>query len=178
MDLSNGKRIMLIGCGCSGKSTTAQWLGKATGLPVVNLDKIFWKSPCVHIPTEDFVAQVRHAAVRDQWIMDGTYYKTFDTDGRLERCDLVIYLDAPRYICIKNALAILFKRESGAGEERPMTVSWSFLRWVWRFNALHRDEILEKVRQVKGPDKLIIIRKRAELEAMLPRPAEQTIGRE
>ena len=38
------ERVMIIGCGGAGKSTLARQLGEVTGLPVVHLDKLFWKS--------------------------------------------------------------------------------------------------------------------------------------
>lgn len=37
------KRVLVIGGNGSGKSTFSRKLGKKTGLPVVHLDKIFWR---------------------------------------------------------------------------------------------------------------------------------------
>jgi len=48
------ERIMIIGCGGSGKSTLARQLGEKLSLPVVHLDKLFWKPGWVHISQEEF----------------------------------------------------------------------------------------------------------------------------
>ena len=37
------KRVVIFGPGASGKSTLAVRLGEITGLPVIELDKIFWR---------------------------------------------------------------------------------------------------------------------------------------
>jgi len=37
------KRVLILGRGASGKSTLARRLGEITGLPVVELDKAFWR---------------------------------------------------------------------------------------------------------------------------------------
>jgi adenylate kinase family enzyme len=37
------KRVVILGRGGSGKSTLAVKLGEITGLPVVELDKLFWQ---------------------------------------------------------------------------------------------------------------------------------------
>ena len=36
------KRVMVIGCCGSGKTTLSRKLGEKLGLPVVHLDKLFW----------------------------------------------------------------------------------------------------------------------------------------
>jgi shikimate 5-dehydrogenase len=37
------RRVVVVGAGGAGKSVFAARLGEATGLPVVELDKIFWR---------------------------------------------------------------------------------------------------------------------------------------
>ncbi len=41
--LENMKRVVILGRGASGKSTLARLLGEITGLPVIELDKVFWQ---------------------------------------------------------------------------------------------------------------------------------------
>ena len=49
------KRVVILGPGASGKSTLANHLSKITGLPLTELDKLFWQPGLV-------------ATSRDQWV--------------------------------------------------------------------------------------------------------------
>jgi hypothetical protein len=71
--LENMKRVVILGRGASGKSTLARRLGEITGLPVIELDKLFWRPGLVATP-------------RDQWVvvqeklsgkMDGSWMVTW-----------------------------------------------------------------------------------------------------
>ena len=46
------ERILIIGCGGAGKSTLARRLGEKTGLPVVHLDKLYWRPGWQHVTRE------------------------------------------------------------------------------------------------------------------------------
>ena len=47
------KRIAIIGCGGSGKTTLATQLGAALGLPVHHLDRLFWRAGWQETPKEE-----------------------------------------------------------------------------------------------------------------------------
>ena len=66
-------RIIIIGCGGSGKSTLARNLSKKTNLPVVHLDKIFWKEGWVNISREEFNTLLKEELKKEKWIIDGNY---------------------------------------------------------------------------------------------------------
>jgi tRNA A37 N6-isopentenylltransferase MiaA len=50
--LENMQRVVIIGRGASGKSALAVELAKITGLPVIELDKIFWQPGLVATPRD------------------------------------------------------------------------------------------------------------------------------
>ena len=93
------ERVMIIGCGGSGKSTLSRVLAEKTGLPLVHLDQIFW-SPgnWQHLEKEEFDKRLLQEMENQQWILDGNYNRTMKL--RLERADTVIYLDYNRWVCI------------------------------------------------------------------------------
>ena len=64
------ERVMIIGCGGSEKSTLARQLGDKTGLPVVHLDKLFWKSGWVESTKEEIDAKITEVMATPRWIMD------------------------------------------------------------------------------------------------------------
>ena len=48
------ERIVIIGCGGAGKSTLARQLGEKLDIPVVHLDKLFWRPGWVQVSKEEF----------------------------------------------------------------------------------------------------------------------------
>ena len=50
------ERIVIIGCGGAGKSTLARQLGKKLNIPVVHLDKLWWKPGWVESSREEIDA--------------------------------------------------------------------------------------------------------------------------
>jgi hypothetical protein len=53
------KKIVVIGSGGSGKSMFSQELGEITGLPVIHLDKLFWRPNWTRTPEEEWLEIVR-----------------------------------------------------------------------------------------------------------------------
>ena len=88
------QRIMIIGCPGSGKSTLARALGERLDLPVVHLDRLWWKPGWENVTQEEFDQRLGNALKLEQWIIDGNFSRTVET--RLEKCDTVIYLDFNR----------------------------------------------------------------------------------
>jgi adenylate kinase family enzyme len=66
----NMKRLEILGRGASGKSTFAARLGEITGLPVIELDKIFWPGLAA-TPSDQWVAVQERLVAEARWIMDG-----------------------------------------------------------------------------------------------------------
>lgn len=48
------KKIIVLGCSGSGKSTFSRKLQTLTGLPLIHLDNIWWKADRSHITREKF----------------------------------------------------------------------------------------------------------------------------
>jgi adenylate kinase family enzyme len=135
-------RVIIIGCGGSGKSTLARNLSKKTSLPVIHLDKIFWKEGWVNISREEFNAFLKEELKKDKWIIDGNYDRTLKE--RLKACDTVIYLDYSRITCIygviKRTLLNYGKVRLDMSEGCPERFDMEFMKWIWNFNKNHRDD--------------------------------------
>ena len=104
------KKIIIIGCPGSGKTTFSQKLREKTGLPLYHLDAIWHKPDRAHISRDEFDLRLSEILGRDLWIIDGNYSRTIER--RMAECDTVFLFDLPRDVCLEGALSRL-------GRERP-----------------------------------------------------------
>src|SRR6202171_5118571 len=91
--LKNMKRVVIIGRGASGKSTLAARLGEITGLPVIELDKVFWRPGLVATPRDQWVVVQERFVAEEGWIMDGDLGPYDVVEARLRGGDTIILLD-------------------------------------------------------------------------------------
>ena len=156
------ERILIIGCGGAGKSTLARQLGEKLNIPVVHLDRLFWKPGWVEMTREEFDEVIREEIAKDQWIMDGNFDRTIPE--RMERCDTVIYLDFSRFACLmgvlKRILTTYGKVRPDMGEGCPERVDFDFLKWVWNFNKNKREKNYRIVNEAEGVETIVLKNRR------------------
>ena len=104
------KRVIIIGCPGSGKSTFARALHDKTGLPLYPLDLLYWNSDRTTVPREAFCRRLDEILQQDAWILDGNYGATMEK--RLKACDTVFFLDLPLSVCLQGIA-------SRKGKSRP-----------------------------------------------------------
>ncbi len=167
------KRIMVIGCSGSGKSTFSRRLGEITGIPVYHLDRLFWKSGWVQEDREVFKEKQANIIQSDSWIIDGHYFSTMEM--RLERANMIFYFKIGRINCIlgviKRFILNFGKTRPDMGEGCNEKIDWEFIKYVWDFDKiqLHRtDELVKSYPNVK----LITFHSRRQAERYLKGAAE------
>ena len=87
------KRIIVIGCPGSGKSTLSRKLHKITGIPLFHLDMMYWNADRTIVDKAVFHQRLLNTIKKSEWILDGNYGSTLEL--RLKECDTVIFLDYP-----------------------------------------------------------------------------------
>lgn len=135
------RRVMVVGCAGAGKSTVTVALNRAYGLPVVHLDRLYWKPGWVRSPDADWELVLRGLVAEESWIHDGNYGSTMGF--RLPRADLVVFVDTPRRRCLYRAVQ---RRLRGNRIHDipgcPETLDREFFDYVWKFPKLHRPRLL------------------------------------
>lgn len=131
------RRIVILGCAGGGKSTLARRLGRHLGLPVVHLDRLFWRPGWTWPDITCFRARVAEAIAGEAWISDGNYVLT-SFDLTVQRADTIIILERPRWLCLFRVL-----RRSLSRRQRPdlpqgcrEKLDWQLLSYVWRYRKL------------------------------------------
>ena len=150
------RRVLVLGCPGAGKSTLALALGERLSLPVVHLDRLWWKSGWVNRTEGEFDALLDAVFQGEGWVMDGNYLRTLPL--RLERCDAVVLLDYPRRLCLLRALRRILtwrgrtRPDMAAG--CPERLDAGFIRWIWDFHRTQRPQVRELLNRWEG-EKLV-----------------------
>lgn len=126
------KRVLILGPGASGKSTLAIRLGEVTGLPVIELDKLFWRPGLLPTPRDQWVERQQRLVEKNQWIIDGDLGPYDAVEVRLRAADTIILLDFSFVRCAWRAL-----RRS---RERA-----DFWFWLLRYRLQSRPILIEAI---------------------------------
>lgn len=141
------RRVCVIGCSGAGKSRLAVQMGEVFDLPVIHLDRYFWRPGWVPSPQEEWWAVQEELVRREEWILDGNY--TSSLHIRLPRADTVVFLDYPRSLCLRRAVkrALLqWGWEVAPGcHERLGRSHLEFLRYIWRLPDETRPRVVAAV---------------------------------
>ena len=98
------QRVVILGRAASGKSTLARRLGEITGLPVIELDKVFWRPGLAATPRDEWATLQEKLAAENAWIMDGDLGPYDVVEVRLRRADTIIFLDYSLARCAWRAI--------------------------------------------------------------------------
>ena len=140
-------RVAVIGSGGAGKSVFSRQLADRTGLPLIHLDREFWRPGWEPTPEDEWEARVRALVGGNRWIMDGNYGGTMDI--RFAAADTIVFLDLPRVVCVTAAVwrSLRHRRASRPDmtEGNREKLDPAFLKWIWGDPRTRRPGILRKL---------------------------------
>lgn len=132
-----GTRIAVVGPAVSGKSTLARTLGEVLGLPVVEIDALYWEADWGVAEPGEFLSRVNAATTADSWIVDGHYERIWPSIW--PRAETVIWLDLPLRILLVRGFRRSWRR-------------WRTKELLWNTNREH----LCRQLQVWDPDRSLL----------------------
>ncbi|MBQ2774308.1 MAG: adenylate kinase [Clostridia bacterium] len=158
------KKVIIIGCPGSGKTTFAEKLNKCTGLPLFYLDAIWHKPDKTHISRENFDECMSEIFLMPEWIIDGNYNRTIE--ARLEQCDTVFLFDLPTEICLQGATERLGKgRYDLPWIEKELNPE--FESFIKGFAEKSLPRIYELIEKYKANKQVIIFKSREDADEYL-----------
>jgi adenylate kinase family enzyme len=153
------KRVVILGRGAYGKSTLALRLGGITGLPVIELDKLFWRRGLV-TPRDDWIAVQQKLVTEEKWILDGDLGPYDAIEVRLRAADTIIFLDFSLLRCAWRAMQ--------RSPERA-----DFWRWLLAYRRRSRPLLLEAIAKHAANANLHVFRNRQALQRFVEQLASK-----
>ena len=156
------KKIIVIGCPGSGKSTFARALHQSTGIPLYHLDMMYWNADKTTVEKDVFLARLRAVLEKDAWIIDGNYASTMAL--RVAACDTVIFLDYPLDVCLDG----IRERRGKPRDDMPWIETEDdaeFIEFVRRYRAEQRPQVLALLDEYSSRKTVLIFKSREETQA-------------
>ena len=167
------KRVIVIGCPGSGKSTFSRALREITDLPLVYLDQLYWKADRTIVDKPVFRARLAEAMAGECWIIDGNYGSTMEM--RMQAADTVFFLDYPVEVCIEGVRTRMGKPR----EDLPWVETeedGEFIDFIRTYRTDSRPKVLALLEQYTDKN-VIVFHDRAEADGYLSDLRQQNGGR-
>ena len=157
------KRVIVIGCPGSGKSTVSRALHNKTGIPLYHLDMMYWNADKTTVDKSVFLGRLSAVLAKDEWIIDGNYGSTMEL--RIAACDTVIFLDYPLDVCLDGIKA----RRGKPRSDMPWIETEEdaeFIEFIKNYNEHQKPKVLELFEKYSDKN-IVILRSREQADAFL-----------
>ena len=146
------KKVIVIGCPGSGKSTFAKALHSKTNLPLYHLDMLYWNPNKTTVSKDVFIKRLTEVLKKEEWIIDGNYASTMEM--RMKECDTVFFLDFPLEVCLDG----IKERKGKKRTDMPWIETEDdieFIEFIKKYNEESKPLVLDLFE--KHSDKRIVI---------------------
>ena len=157
------KKVIVIGCPGSGKSTVSRTLHNKTGIPLYHLDMMYWNADKTTVEKSVFLKRLSDVLEKDEWIIDGNYGSTMEL--RMAACDTVIFLDYPLDVCLDG----IRERRGKPRSDMPWIETEEdseFIEFIKNYNEQQKPKVLELLKKYSDKN-IIILESREQADAFL-----------
>ena len=157
------KRISVIGGSGSGKTVLTNNLNRILNIPVYHLDALNYDANWVEKDQNLKKQKILELINKDEWIIDGTYTGTLLE--RMEKSDLVIFLDYSSISRVKSLLSRYIRLRNKEREEIPgckETFKFDIFTRPFKWNKKNRIKIIENLNKIDN-NKVLIFKNRKQL---------------
>jgi adenylate kinase family enzyme len=114
------RRIAILGCPGSGKTTLAKQLQTVTRFPLTHLDDEYWGPDWSRPSDEAWRSRQAELTAGPEWLIEGNYFDTAEL--RTAHADLIVILHASSLACLWRVLWRCWLIRRGAREMLPKRV--------------------------------------------------------
>ena len=157
------KKVIVIGCPGSGKSTFARALHNKTGIPLYHLDMMYWNADKTTVEKSVFLERLSDVLEKDEWIIDGNYGSTMEL--RMAACDTVIFLDYPLDVCLDG----IRERRGKPRSDMPWIETEEdaeFIEFIKNYEEQQKPKVLELLEKYSYKN-VIVFKSREQAESFL-----------
>ena len=157
------KKVIVIGCPGSGKSTVSRALHNKTGIPLYHLDMMYWNADKTTVEKSVFLERLSDVLEKDKWIIDGNYGSTMEL--RMAACDTAIFLDYPLDVCLDG----IKERRGKPRSDMPWIETEEdaeFIEFIKNYNEQQKPKVLELLEKYRDKN-IIIFGSREQADAFL-----------
>ena len=160
-------RISIIGGAGTGKTTLSNLLSEKYNIPVTHIDGIHHLKNWRVRDKAERDKIILDIVAKEKWIIDGTYKDTIKQ--RLEKSDLIIWLDYSTFAQVKGILKRFLKNP---GKEKPEIpgcnerLNFEFLKYVINYRKKKRHHVVSAI-EIVDKSKVLIFTKQKDLNKWL-----------